>query len=205
VTNATLVRRSLVVVALILALALSAVATAKTGKGDTVDVLGGKSVLALDIDTFEALSSYGVTASVIEGADENGKGLSFPISGGKVKAPGFTGTIEHTGGLEFTNSSTGVDMPLRNFVVKLGKDKAKLFVTLADGQFRFATLDPSHATVSVSQGGDLKIKNLGASLAKPGAEVLSDLAGTRIDKGTPLGLLKVKAQIPGHHNCPFGC
>ena len=193
-THPKLVRRSLVVsVALVLSLSLGAVSFA-SAKQDTFDVTSGKTVLSPDVDTFEALSSYGVTATVIEGAKENAKGVVFPITSGEVTAPGPTGTIEHKGGLEFTNSSTGVEMPLRNFVVKLGKSKGKLFVTLADGQFRFATLDLSNASVSGSQGADLKIKNVDATLAKPGAEVLSDLAGTRVDKGTALGTVKIKAE-----------
>jgi hypothetical protein len=197
VINPRLVRRALVLGAvLVLSLALAGIAYAGSSKGDSFDVVSGKSVLAPDVDTFEALSDYGITVTPVEGAKSNNHGLVFPITGGSVKAPGPTGTIEHSGGIQFMNSS-GAALVFDDFLVKLGHKKAKLFVTSGTDAFRFLNLDLSNATVSGQQGADLKIKNLDATLAKPGAKALTTFVGTPIDKGTAIGTLKVKALTQG--------
>jgi hypothetical protein len=125
VTNPKLVRRSLVLsIALVLSLALAAVAMAN-GKRSTYDVVSGKSVLSPDVDTFEALSDYGVTATPVEGAKGNNHGLVFPVVQGEVTDQ-VIGTIEHTGGIQFTNANTGATLILDDFLIKFGKSKTKL-------------------------------------------------------------------------------
>jgi hypothetical protein len=183
-------------VVLVLSLALAGIAYAGGNKGDSFDVVSGKSVLAPDVDTFEALSDYGITVTAVEGAKANNHGLVFPITGGTVKAPGPTGTIEHSGGIQFANSS-GAALVFDDFLVKIGHNKGKLFVTSGTDAFRFLNLDLSSATISGQQGADLKIKNIDATLAKPGAKALSTFVGTPIDKGTEIGTLKVKALTQG--------
>jgi hypothetical protein len=190
VNNPRLVRKMLVLgTALALSLAFAGIAFAK---GDSFNVDSGKTVLSPDIDTFEALSDYGVTVTAVEGAKENAHGLVFPITGGAVKAPGPTGSIEHSGGVQFTSSS-GAVLVLDNFFVKLGHGKAKLFATSGTDEYRFLNLDMSSAVISGSQGADLKIKNIDATLAKPAAKALTTFVGTPIDEGTEIGTLKVKA------------
>ncbi len=175
----------------VLGLAFAGIATANTNKA-TFDVVSGKSVLAPDVDTFEALSDYGVTVTPVEGARANNRGLVFPIEGGQVSS-NVTGTIEHSGGMQFMDSS-GAELVVDDFLVKLGKKKGKLFVTSGTDAFRLLNLDISDSRISGEQGGALKIKNIEASLARPGAKALTSFVGTRIDKGTPMGILKVKAQ-----------
>lgn len=193
-TNPRLVRRTLVLsVALVLTLALGSLAFA-SAKQDSFDVVSGKSVLSPDVDMFEALNDYGVTATPVEGAKANNKGFVFKITGGEVTAPGPTGTIEHSGGIEFTNANTGATVTFDDFLVKLGRNKAKLFATTGTDAMRFLNLDLSDATVSGSQGADLKIKNLDATLARPATAVLSDVVGAEINKNAPIGTLKIKAQ-----------
>jgi hypothetical protein len=192
VTQAIKLRSALVVsVVLVLSLALAGIAGAKASKAN-FDIVGGKSVLSPDVDTFEALSDYGVTVTPVEGAKENNKGVVFPIEGGEVSS-NVTGTIEHSGGLQFTNAS-GATLVVDDFLVKLGKSKGKLFVTSGTDAFRFLNLDISESRISGEQGGALNIKNIEALLAKPAAKALTTFVGTPIDKGTPIGELKVKAQ-----------
>jgi Htaa len=187
-------RRTLVLsVVLVLTLALASIAFA-SAKQNSFDATSGTSVLSPDVEMFEALSDYGVTAAPVEGAKANNKGLVFKITGGVVKAPGPTGTIEHSGGIEFTNANTGDSVTFDDFLVKLGKKKAKLFATTGTDALRFLNLDLSNATVSGSQGADLKIKNLDATLARPATKVLSEVVGAEINKNAPIGVLKVKAQ-----------
>lgn len=188
--NSGLVRKMLVLgTALALCLAFAGIAFAK---GESFNVDSGKTVLSPDIDTFEALSDYGVTVTPVEGAKGNANGLVFPITGGEVKAPGPTGSLEHSGGIQFTSSS-GAALVLDDFFVKLGHSKAKLFATSGTDEYRFLNLDLSNAVISGSQGADLKIKNIDASLAKPAAKALTEFVGTPIDEGTAIGTLKVKA------------
>jgi hypothetical protein len=189
VRNPKLVRTLIASVALVLSLSLVAVAQAKR---DSFEITGGKSVLSTDVDTFEALSSYGVTVTPIDGAKENAHGLVFPITGGVVQNNGPTGTVEHSGGVEFTNSG-GVAMDFEDFVLKISHNKGKLFATSGPETLRFLNVDLSGATFS-GYPDNLNIKNLDATLAKPAAEALTALVGTRIDKGTPIGTLKIKSE-----------
>jgi hypothetical protein len=195
VNNFKLVRRAAVLSsALVLSLTVAGIASAKTDKADSFDVTSGKSVLAPDVDMFEALSDYGVTATPVEGAKANNHGFVFEITGGEVKAPGPTGSIEHSGGINFTNANSGATITFDDFLIKLGHSKAKLFATTGTDAVRFLNLDLSNATVSGSQGADLKIKNLDATLAKPATQLLSDVVGVEINKNAAIGTLKVKAQ-----------
>ncbi len=196
-TNTKLARLLVLSLVLVLSLALAGIASAKSSKQDNFDVVSGKSVLAPDIDMFEALNDYGVTAIPVEDADSNNKGLVFPITGGVVKAPGPTGTIEHSGGIQFTNANTGATVTFDDFLVKLGHNKAKLFATTGTDSLRFLNLDLSGATISGSQGADLKIKNLEATLAKPATPILSEVVGAEINKNATIGVLKIKAETAG--------
>jgi hypothetical protein len=194
VTNRKHGRGLILSIALVLSLALAGIATASSKQSERFDVVDGKSVLTPDVEMFEALTDYGVTATPVEGAKANNHGLVFPITGGEVKAPGPTGTIEHSGGIEFTNANTGATVTFDDFLVKIGKSKAKLFATTGTDALRFLNLDLSGARVTGSRGADLNIKNLEATLAKPATKVLSDVVGAEINKNAPIGVLKVKAE-----------
>jgi hypothetical protein len=189
VKNRKLVRTLIASVALVLSLSLVAVAQAKR---DSFDLVGGKSVLSPDVDTFEALSDYGITVTPVEGAKANNHGLVFPITGGVVQNNGPTGTIEHSGGIQFTNSS-GAALVFDDFLLKISHNKGKLFATSGTDAFRFLNVDLSGATFS-GYPDNLNIKNLGATLAKPAAKALTSFVGTDIDKGTAIGSLKVKSE-----------
>jgi hypothetical protein len=191
VTKPRLVRITLCV-ALVLSLSLAGIATAN-GKRADFDIVSGKTVLSPDVDTFEALSDYGITVTPVEGAKSNNHGLVFPIVQGEVTDQ-VIGTIEHSGGVQFTNANTGATVVLDDFLLKLGSSKAKLFATSGTDAFRFLTIDMSGASFGGHPGGALKISGIDGTLAKPAAKVLTELAGTEINKGTPIGALKVKAQ-----------
>jgi hypothetical protein len=190
VTHPRLVRIALCV-ALVLSLALAGIATAN-GKRANYDVISGKTVLSPDVDTFEALSDYGITVTAVEGAKSNNHGLVFPVVRGEVTDQ-VIGTIEHSGGVQFTNANTGATVTLDDFLIKFGNAKTKLFATSGTDAFRFLNLDMSGSSFGGHPGGALKIHNVDASLAKPAAKVLTELVGTEISKGTPIGTLKVKA------------
>jgi hypothetical protein len=193
VKNPRLVRRALVLgIGLVLTLALAGIATANNKRAN-YDVISGKTVLSPDTDTFEALSDYGVTVTPVEGAKGNNHGLVFPIVRGEVSDQ-VVGTIEHSGGVQFTNANTGATLVLDDFLIKFGNSKTKLFATSGTDAYRFLNLDMSGSSFGGHPGGALKIHDIQASLAKPAAKALTELVGTDINKDTPIGTLKVKAQ-----------
>jgi hypothetical protein len=95
-----------------------------------VDNLTGKSTsVALDSGFVAALTTLGLTPSVLGTATLANGAISFPITGGNVKYykkgvvnPYVTGSIEHQGsGLQLTAGATNVE--LQNFVVNPGNSK----------------------------------------------------------------------------------
>ncbi len=104
-------------------------------------------MLSPDVDTFEALADYGIIVTPVEGAKGNNHGLVFPITGGIVKNDGPTGTIEHSGGIQFTNSS-GAALVFDDFLLKISHNKGKLFATSGTQALRFLNLDLSGSTFS---------------------------------------------------------
>ena len=86
-------------------------------------------------------------------------------------------------------------MKFTKFTIKIGKNKTKLFAKSGGAEVRFIDLDLSDATISGSSGTNLKIKGADATLAKAGAEVLSDTFNFPFRKGIPLGTVTVKAAL----------
>ena len=78
-------------------------------------------------------------------------------------------------------------MKFTQFVVKIGKNKTKLFAKSEHSAVRFLDLDLSDATISGSAGTNLKIKGAEASLAKAGAGVLTDTFDVPVPQGDPDG------------------
>ncbi|HEY8001413.1 MAG TPA: hypothetical protein VID76_05690, partial [Solirubrobacterales bacterium] len=123
------------------------------------------------------------------------RGINFPISGGDV-GDGPKGTVEHKGGLVFArNTAEGGIVKFTQFIVKIGKNKTKLFAKSDHSAVRFLDLDLSNATIGGSAGTDLRIKGAEASLAKGGAQVLSDTFAFLFHKGIPFGSVTVKATL----------
>jgi hypothetical protein len=129
----------------------------------------------------------------VEGAKSNNHGLVFPITGGTVQNNGPTGSVEHSGGIQFTNSS-GAALVFDDFLLKVSHNKGKLFVTWGTQAFRFLNVDLGGATFS-GYPDNLNIKNLDTTLAKPAAKALTTFIGTDVNKGTAIGSLKVKGEV----------
>ena len=78
---------------------------AVTAKPKTVALTGGATTLTLDQGAANALQSLGIAAAPI-GSDS----LAFPITGGKLDAKTFAGTITHSGGIALTKGATTVQL-----------------------------------------------------------------------------------------------
>lgn len=149
----------------------------------------GTTTLKPDKATFEALGDLGITVSPIGKAKVKGNGIGFPIT--KVDlSDRLTGTIAHKGGLRFASEQAEVEV--KDFLVRIGSKKAKLFASAGDAELRLLNLDLSDAKV---RGGGSTVKGIQATLAKPGAEALTATFGAPIAKGTPIG--KVKVEVKG--------
>ena len=70
---------------------------------ESVALASGTTSVTLDAGAGAALQSLGIAAAPI-----GGDALAFPITGGRVNAKTFAGTIEHSGGIALTKDATRV-------------------------------------------------------------------------------------------------
>ena len=183
--------RSGVKLAVPTALLVGALALAPSTNADPVS--GGKTVLKPDVDTFEALADMSIGVETTGGAKSGKNGLSFPVTGGDVNPAGPKGEIDHKGGLAFFTEGGG-SVKFSKFVVKIGKNKTKVFAKSDKSEVRFFDLDLTDASVGGTDT-SLKIKGAEATLAKQGAQVMSDVFDFPFQKGIPLGSVTVKASF----------
>ncbi len=85
-----------------------------------VELAGGATTLALDSGAAAALTSLGVTAAPVDPASAGSGGLSFPITGGKLNAKTFAGSVPHSGGISLSKGSTVVE--LTSFTINIDSD-----------------------------------------------------------------------------------
>lgn len=173
-------RRLIVALTALVALALT---LGMTANADAKKL--GETTLKPNTKTFEALSDLGVSVTPLKPAKAGADGIAFPITGAELDRD-LTGKIEHRGGLEFAGG--GAELAVKDFLVKIGKEKSNLFAYAGKTKVKLLSLDLSKAKVSDKGATVSRIK---ASLAKPGAEALSQTFGTEIPKGTPIGKVTV--------------
>ena len=82
-------------------------------KPRSVGLTGGATTVTLDAGAASALQSLGIAAAPI-GSDS----LAFPITGGRVDAKTFAGTIAHSGGIALSRGATRVE--LTDFIIEIG-------------------------------------------------------------------------------------
>jgi hypothetical protein len=144
----------------------------------------GSTTLKPNASTFEALADLGVSVAPTGPAKVTNKGIAFRITGAKLDDD-LTGKIKHKGGLKFESSSAM--LKVKNFIIKIGNRKAKLFAFAGDAKIRLLDLDLNKAKV---KNGGATVKGVRATLAKPAAEALSatfhapDLTGAKVGKAT---------------------
>ena len=156
-------------------------------------VTGGKTVLKLDPATAEGFADMSIGISTTGAAKTGKNGLSFPISGGDLSA-GPKGTIEHKGGLAFFTEGAG-GVKFTAYTMQIGKNKTKLFAKSDHSEVRFLDLDLTDATIGGSAGVNLKVKGAEATLAKRGAEILTEVFDFPFRKGIPMGQVTIKASL----------
>ena len=165
--------------------ALALAATAPAAK------LGGKTTLAPEMETLDALAAEGVTVTPAGSADVTGKGIAFPITGGKVNVENVSGKVKHSGGLTF--SDHGTSLTVEDFVVKVGKKNVIRADVAGGGKVRLADLDLDKAKVK-ERGGKVVISDVGVLLADKAAEALAATFGLPNLAGADLGTATVKVK-----------
>lgn len=178
------------------AVAVAGASLALVASAGAEQVTGGKTVLKPDQATFEGFADMSIGIEATGAAKFGGKGAKFPVSGGDVDIANATptGLINHRGGLSFFTEG-GPGVKFSKFVIKLGKNKSKLFAKSGGAELRFIDIKGVGETAGGGDDGVVAIPNAKATLAKEGAEVLSETFDFPFRKGIPLGKINVKAQF----------
>lgn len=153
-----------------------------------VELAGGATTLALDAGAAAALGSLGITAAPVDPAQATGAGLEFPITGGKLNAKTFAGTVEHSGGIRLSRGDTVVD--LTSFTINVDADPD--LTALVGGQrVSILNLDLSQLSAS-AQGRQITLSGVSASLTAAAAGALNGAFATDAFKeGLVLGTATV--------------
>ncbi len=180
------------------AVAVAGASLALVASAGAESVTGGKSVLKPDQATFEGFADMSIGVEATGAAKFGSKGAKFPVSGGDVDidAATPTGLVNHRGGLAFFTEG-GPGVKFSKFVVKLGKNKTKLFAKSGGAEVRFIDIKGVGETAGGGDSGVVVLKNAKATLAKEGAAVLTETFDFPFRKGIPLGKFTLKANFSG--------
>ena len=142
---------------------------AVTAKPKTVALTGGTTTVTLDPGAAAALQSLGVSAAPI-GSDA----LAFPITGGKLDAKTFAGTITHSGGIALSKGATTVQ--LTDFAI--GIDSTPDLTALVGGtRVPILTLDLSALKADATDG-TISLSGVALKLTAAAAGALNQAFGT---------------------------
>jgi hypothetical protein len=172
------------------ALAMACLATAAMAAKASAAKPGGTTTLAPDPAALEALSAEGVAVAPSGAADLTGKGIAFPITGGKANLDKPRAKIDHSGGLTFSEGATS--LTVENFVVKVGKKNiVKAEVAGGGGKVVLADLGLENAEI-VAGKKKVVISGVDVLLAEEAAGALAATFGLPDLTGADIGDATVK-------------
>jgi hypothetical protein len=151
----------------------------------------GSTDLTLDPGTAQALSDLGVAVAPVGPASVTPQGaVAFPITGGKVEASSFAGTIRHSGGISLSAGDVQVD--LTRFRINVDEDPD--LTALVGGQrVSILSLDLSGLKAKV-KGKKITLSGVSASLTADAAAALNGAFGvSAFTEGLTLGTAQVNA------------
>lgn len=156
-----------------------------------VELAGGATALALDAGAASALASLGVDAAPVDPASAEGGGLSFPITGGKLNAESFAGSVRHSGGIRLAKGATVVE--LTSFTINVDSDPD--LTALVGGQrVSILKLDLSRLDAQV-RGRRITLGGVRATLTAAAAQALNGAFSTSaFSEGLLLGTATVAAR-----------
>ncbi len=172
---------------------LPAFAGAKSSKGIQLKLKNdGGTTVKLDAGTAGALTQLGISAAPVKPASAGKKGVTFPITGGKVNSKTLAGSIRHSGGLSFSNGTTVVK--LTRFTINIDK-KPDLVASVGGARVSILSLDLAKLK-NTSKGKQIRLSGIEASLTAAAATALNDAFGTTaFKKGLVLGTASVNATV----------
>ena len=151
----------------------------------TVELRGGTTAVALDAGAAGALQSLGIAATPI-GTDA----LAFPITGGRVNARTYAGSIAHSGGIALTRGATRVE--LTEF--EIGIDGTPELTALVGGtRVPILTVDLAALKATASNGA-ITLEGAALKLTAAAAGALNQaFSTTAFTEGLLLGTATVAA------------
>jgi len=161
--------------------------------GGAVDLVGGQTTLKLDKGTAALLADNGVSVAPTGDAHAKGRKITFPITGGSVVAETVAGTIEHSGGLEF--SAGDVSLGVEDFIIDTTEGVLTARVSGTDTRVPLLALDTSEASIEPGSKG-VTVSGVRATLTAEAAAALNDTFGVSLfSEGVPIGTAKVVACV----------
>jgi hypothetical protein len=153
----------------------------------SVELSGGATTVTLDAGAGAALQSLGITAAPI-GSDA----LAFPITGGRVDAKTFAGTIAHSGGIALSRGATRVE--LTDFEIAID-DTPELTALVGGTRVPILSVDLSALQSSVDDG-TITLSGAALKLTGAAAGALNQAFGTTaFTEGLLLGTAAVSAEL----------
>ncbi len=144
----------------------------------------GSTDLTVDPGAASALQSLGISASPVSPARVAGGALSFPVTGGKLDARTYAGTIRHSGGIALTRGSTRVE--LTRFTINVDS-QPDLVASVGGSRVSILSLDLAGLKAAV-QGRRVTLSGVKVRLTKAAADALNQAFGTSaFQEGLTLG------------------
>jgi len=151
----------------------------------TVALKSGTTSVTLDAGAGAALQSLGIAAAPI-GSDA----LAFPITGGRVNATSFAGSIEHSGGIALSRGDTRVE--LTDFTIGIDATP-DLTATVGGARVPILSVDLAALKADV-KGRRITLDGAALKLTAAAAGALNQaFATTAFTEGLLLGTATVKA------------
>jgi hypothetical protein len=173
--------------------ATAVVAPATDPHDGPVDLQGGQTTLKLDKGTAGLLADNGVSVSPTGDAHAKGRKITFPIVGGSVVPSTVAGTIEHSGGLEF--SAGDVSLGVEDFVIDTTAGVLTARVSGTDTRVPLLNLDASEASIEPGDKG-VTVRGVQGTLTAEAAAALNETFGVSLfSEGVPVGTAKVVACV----------
>ncbi|MDA0183085.1 hypothetical protein OJ997_22440 [Solirubrobacter phytolaccae] len=152
---------------------------------ESVALASGTTSVTLAAGAGAALQSLGIAAAPI-GSDA----LAFPITGGRVDAKTYAGSIEHSGGIALTRGATRVE--LTDFTIGID-DTPELTALVGGARVPILTVDLAALKASV-KGRQITLAGAALKLTGAAAAALNQaFATTAFTEGLLLGTATVQA------------
>lgn len=203
-TLAAVATTPLLVGALAAPAAAAAPATAPKAAAGSAEVTGGTTRLTIAPGVAGALVQAGIvplpqapaTATIVQPPGGETIRYAFPITGGTVNLSNVSGSIGHSGGLNFYNLTNRKSLTVQGFRVVLGSaPKLTGYVPALRARIAVFNLNLGTAKITPTSGG-VRVDNVGATLTAGAAAGLNGALQTSVfAPGLKVGTASVTAEL----------